>query len=281
MNQLTLKMYEECRKEVCKRLSSSVGISYEELMLKSGGEEKRKKLEKRMLIPWCGEVEEGCKNLKYNSGLHTQCGKECVGEYCEGCMKGIEKNGGECPYGNVNDRLKVDILEFVDNKGKKTIAYGKVMTKLNIKKEEALQEAERLGITIPECHFDVQPSKRGRPKKDTSADETGSESSVGEKKKRGRPKREKSVSCESAGEDLIASLIQESQSPKEEKKEEELIAESLSDDEEEESVVKFEVNGKTYLKSEDEVLYDLESHEAVGIWNEETKEIDEIPEEED
>lgn len=102
-----------------------------------------------------------------------------------------------------------------------------------------------------------------------------------EKKKRGRPKKEKSVSCESAGEDLIASLIQESQSPKEEKKEEELIAESLSDDEEEESVVKFEVNGKTYLKSEDDVLYDLESHEAVGIWNEETNEIDEIPEEED
>ena len=52
-----------------------------------------------------------------------------------------------------------------------------------------------------------------------------------------------------------------------------------SDDEEETLVVKFDIKGVTYLKSSDNVLYDMMSHDVIGIWNEETSEIDEIPDE--
>lgn len=58
----------------------------------------------------------------------------------------------------------------------------------------------------------------------------------------------------------------------------------LNEEEEEEEateVVKFEVDGKTYLKDSEGVLYDMETQEAVGVWNEETKQIDEIDEDSD
>lgn len=46
-------------------------------------------------------------------------------------------------------------------------------------------------------------------------------------------------------------------------------------------MVKFEIDGTTYLKSDDNVLFDMNSHDCVGIWNEESKTIDEIPDEDD
>ena len=112
------------------------------------------------------------------------------------------------------------------------------------------------------------------------------------KKKRGRPKKEKEVVTANVGEDLIASLIQESQEEKAEEtnavsvsvtevKDEELKPSEIEDDDEETSVVKFEIDGTTYLKSEDNVLFDMNSHDCVGIWNEESKTIDEIPDEDD
>ena len=61
----------------------------------------------------------------------------------------------------------------------------------------------------------------------------------------------------------------------------ELHEEEEEEEEEATEVVKFEVEGKTYLKDNEGVLYDMESQEAVGVWNEETKQIDEIDEDSD
>jgi hypothetical protein len=264
-------------------------------------EVKKEEVKPSCVLPWCGEVISGkCSALKLNSGLHTQCMKNCDSVYCDPCRKLVDKNGGIAPYGTVDDRLKCGILEYKDPKGKQTIPYANVMKKLNIDKEEALKEAEKLGWSIPDCHFELKSSKRGRPKKDTSAEDTESEagSESGEKKKRGRPKKEKEVVTANVGEDLIASLIQESQEEKAEEtnavsvsvsvsvpvaevKDEELKPSEIEDDDEETSVVKFEIDGTTYLKSEDNVLFDMNSHDCVGIWNEESKTIDEIPDEDD
>ena len=246
------------------------------------------------VLPWCGEVIIGkCSALKLNSGLHTQCMKNCDSVYCDPCRKLVDKNGGIAPYGTVDDRLKYDILEYKDPKGKQTIPYANVMKKLNIDKEEALKEAEKMGWSIPECQFELKSSKRGRPKKDTSAEDTESEagSESGEKKKRGRPKKEKEIVTANVGEDLIASLIQESQEEKVEEtspvsepvKDEELQPAEIDEDDEDDetNVVKFEIDGKTYLKSDDNVLFDMNSHDCVGLWNEESKSIDEIPDDED
>ena len=237
-----------------------------------------------VVLPWCGEKLSGkCSALKLNSGLHTQCMKNVDDKYCKGCVNIIEKNGGITPYGTVEDRLKCGILEYVDPKGRQTIPYANVMKKMNITQEEALQEAEKLGWVIPECHFEMKVSKRGRPKRDTSAEDTESEDGS-ETKKRGRPKKEKEIVSTSVGEDLIATLIEESKENKSIPENEENMRPSEiddSDEEEGEPVVKFEINGTTYLKSGDNVLFDLNSHDCVGLWNEETKNIDEIPDDED
>ena len=56
---------------------------------------------------------------------------------------------------------------------------------------------------------------------------------------------------------------------------------SADEEEEETVVIKYEIGGITYLKSEDNVLYDMKTHDCVGIWNELTKKIDEIPDEDE
>ena len=256
---------------------------------------KSEELKANCVLPWCGEVISGkCSALKLNSGLYTQCMKNCDSKYCGPCEKLVDKNGGTAPYGTTEERLNCDILEYKDPKGKQVIPYGNVMKKLNIDKEEALKEAEKMGWSIPECQFELKSSKRGRPKKDTSAEDTESEagSESGEKKKRGRPKKEKEIVTANVGEDLIASLIQDSQEEKIEEttpisgpvtevKDEELKPSEIDDDDEETNVVKFEIDGTTYLKSDDNVLFDMNSHDCVGIWNEESKTIDKIPDEDD
>ena len=51
------------------------------------------------------------------------------------------------------------------------------------------------------------------------------------------------------------------------------------EEEEETSVEKFEYDGKMYLRSGENMLFDIDSHEAVGMWNESDNKIDELEEE--
>jgi uncharacterized protein YkwD len=46
-------------------------------------------------------------------------------------------------------------------------------------------------------------------------------------------------------------------------------------------VVRFEKDGVVYLKSGENVLYDIESHEAIGVWNEKSGEIEELEEDDE
>jgi hypothetical protein len=63
----------------------------------------------------------------------------------------------------------------------------------------------------------------------------------------------------------------EKKEKKEEKKEE---VKETEEQEEEVSVIKFEFGGKTYLKSSTNVLYDFESQDEIGVWNEMKQEIE-------
>ena len=242
-----------------------------------------------VLLPWCRSVNESsCLALKKDSGLYTQCKKSrCESlSYCVSCIRSIERNGGLSVYGTVSDRMKSEIMEYKDPQGKSPILFTKIMKKLKLSRDVVELEAHRLNISIPECHFDETVEKRGRPKKEKSGEQkekSGEQKEISlsssspdqEKKKRGRPKKEKEIISNNAGEDLIASLVQvheSSLSPKEEE---------LEEEEEETSVIKFEINGTTYLKSDDHILYDLNTHEGIGIWNEDTKEIEIIPDDED
>ena len=54
-------------------------------------------------------------------------------------------------------------------------------------------------------------------------------------------------------------------------------AEEEEDDEEEVAVSKFEFEGRTYLRAPDDVLYDVETQEEVGIWNESEGRVQALP----
>jgi len=68
---------------------------------------------------------------------------------------------------------------------------------------------------------------------------------------------------------------------KEDKKEEETKCEEKVEERPKITVTRFEFEGKQYLKSSENILYDASSREEMGIWCEETKSIKELPQDED
>jgi hypothetical protein len=157
-------------------------------------------------LPYNGEVKsECCFALRQNKGLYTQCQMVRNGssDFCKGCANQMQKSGSEVPeYGTIQMRNAVGIFEYVDPKGRKPIAYAKVMNKYKLTKEQVLAEAEKLNIVINPEHFvvpDNEGVKRGRPSKEKETKEKGS---------RGRPKKSKKVfEADEETDDLFASLV--------------------------------------------------------------------------
>jgi len=100
-------------------------------------------------------------------------------------------------------------MDYRSPSGKQVVPFANVMSKLGISREQAEEEAERLGLTIPEEQFELRAARRGRPKKSVATTDTDSEVET-PTKKRGRPKKIKKVVTASApGDDLIALLVSE------------------------------------------------------------------------
>ena len=167
-----------------------------------------KKVKSAFPLPYNGELkEECCMALRQNSGLYTQCdGLRKEGrDYCVKCEKQMEKKGLELPeFGTIKERNAVGIYEFVDPKGKKPVAYTKIMKKYKISEEDVLNEASKMNMEINREHFIyVEERKRGRPSK-------GDKKEAKEKGPKGRPKKTKTVlEIEGDGDDLFASLVAE------------------------------------------------------------------------
>lgn len=156
-------------------------------------------------LPYSGVCNESlCHGLRQNSGLYTQCQSGIKGEnvFCRSCQSSADKNDGMPEYGTIMQRREVGIMEYVDPKGRKPVAYRKIMKKLKVSSEEVQEEAGKHGITIDAIHF-VEPceeGKRGRPKAAKAAKEP--------KGVKGRPKKSKKVlEIEGDEEDLFASLV--------------------------------------------------------------------------
>jgi phage-related minor tail protein len=115
----------------------------------------------------------------------------------------MQKVGAEIPeYGTIQQRMAVGIFEYVDPKGRKPIAYAKVMKKYKLTEEQVKEEAGKLNMIINEEHFVVpEETKRGRPKAEKAPKEKGA---------KGRPKKSKKVlMIEGEDEDLFATLVAE------------------------------------------------------------------------
>jgi len=220
VNARVLSLLEGVCKDVAREVISKLAKEYEfdceEAMKKmdmnvivktTKKEEKTKKEKSSIIMPYCGKVNEDlCYGIRLNHGLHTQCENKKKGknEYCTTCEKQSEKNASGKPNnGDIRDREKCGILEYRDPKGRQTVSYGSVIAKLGLDKELCLREAERLGINIPEIHWEVIEKKRGRPKK--SITEVSDTSSEKKEKKRGRPKKTKNV-VSGVEDDLLAAI---------------------------------------------------------------------------
>jgi chemotaxis protein histidine kinase CheA len=158
------------RKQMAKK-SASKG----EKVLKEKKSREPKEKKSVFPMPFVAEVVEkdGCHGLAYNRGLFTQCAKKRMenGNFCKGCQTEADKNATGCPdCGTVEDRLATGLYEFKDPKGRSPVSYVKVLEKLKLSVDSALEESGKLNIEIPEEHFVVvekEKSKKskGRPKK--------------------------------------------------------------------------------------------------------------------
>jgi colicin import membrane protein len=156
-----------------------------------------------------------CQALRQNNGLYTQCqiGRKGDAEYCKSCQALADKSENNIPeYGTISQRMAVDIFEYVDPKGRKPVAYKKIMKKYKLNEEQVLEEGKKLNITINAKHFEIQEEtvKRGRP---AAAKKEAKEP----KGAKGRPKKEKKVlAIEGDEDDLFANLVANAQDVDEE-----------------------------------------------------------------
>ena len=200
----------------------------------------------KMVLPFCGsKCLENCCAIRLNHGLYTQCTNSETEEkdgysMCKTCIKQTEKNSnGKPTYGYISDRVDLG-KDFRDPKGKEPVLYGNIMEKLNISREDAIKEAEKQGLTIPEEQFEVKKAKRGRPKKevvtvdtsDSDTEETKEKSNEKSNEKtkektkdvtkekpkdepksaRGRPKKTTTQTKTNMGDDIIKGLVDDVES---------------------------------------------------------------------
>jgi len=216
VEEMMKRMLLKSGEDIVERLSEKYGFSYEEgvrevnIELKIEGEKRVRQnkvteSKSKMVLPFCGsKCLYNCEAIRLNHGLYSQCtnsGTEETNGYsmCKTCIKQTEKNSnGKPTYGYISDRVDLG-KDFRDPKGKEPVLYGNIMEKLNISREDAIKEAEKQGLKIPEEQFEVKKAKRGRPKKEVvTADTSDSETEEAKEAKdakeakehRGRPKKE-------------------------------------------------------------------------------------------
>ena len=149
-----------------------------------------------------------CSALRQNQGLYTQCSSapKKGGVFCKQCQMNADKNGGVPEYGTIEMRNAVGIFEYVDPKGRKPVAYTKLMKKYKVDQATVIEEAVKFGINIDAEHFFAPAdASKGRPKKEKVAKEKGS---------KGRPKKAKKVLLldDDGDDDLFASLVADANS---------------------------------------------------------------------
>ena len=174
-------------------------------------EKKEKKHNTPVPMPYNGECSDSCcQALRQNNGLYTQCllSRKGESEYCKSCQSSAEKSDSGTPeYGTIQQRIAADIFGYVDPKGRKPVAFAKVMKKYKLTEEQVLAEAEKFNININPIHFqkETEKIKRGRPASQKEPKEA--------KGAKGRPKKSKKViQIEGESDDLFASLVANAQS---------------------------------------------------------------------
>jgi hypothetical protein len=249
--------------------------------------------------------EELCQGLVLNGGLFTQClkAKKEGCEYCEKCEEKADENGM-----TVARRIRYGLMEFKNLKNQKVVSYSTYLTKKNVSRAEAEEKARELGVVIPEEYWEVQERKRGRPKKEKKEvevsednEEEEEEEKREEKPKKGRKvmsdeeKAAKKAERDAAKREKLAEKETERKNQLEEMKVQDIPEPIVTPTQEADPIVtptqeaepvkitvkKLMINGKKYLKTPANVLYDAETKEEVGTYDPINKTIIPLPVEED
>ena len=243
---------------------------------------KKPKYEKpNVILPWTGKsVDTWCQGIRVNHQLLSQCTmKPKKDGFCTTCLKQVQEKG-QPKCGTVAMRIEADKQKKTfknPENGKEPVKFADVMNKLKITKEAAVAEASKFGLTIPEEEFVVTEKKKGRPKKQKSEDTltaiinevvaaSSSDSSSSEFEGDSEPVKEPSP-------EPVKEPAPEAVQQKElaiEEYDEDYDAET---DDEEVNVVCWTFDGKQYLKDENNIVYDVETHEAIGVFCEKEEKI--------
>ena len=314
MSELMSKNVSKLGESIVKSLSDKYGgFSVEEGMKHLSMEVNSKNcVEKKVIIPWCGEIcEDKCRGVRLNHGLYTQCMNEKKDkDLCKTCMtQSLKTLNREPPYGLINERL-LKGSEYVDPKGKRPVNYGNVMIKLDITREEAEMEAKRQGLKIAEEDYIVKKGNRGRPKKFQSARDISDvglsgtplleEEEEKPKKGRGRPKKNKEI-VEGENHLTPTRRLEEGGVVVDPREEGDLLCGTTEEgdllcgtteeggfgvppieEEEEVEVKEFKFNKKLYYRNPvNNALYDPKSYEHIGTWDEENEKIVDVEDDDD
>lgn len=267
----------------------------------------------KVVLPFLGVLDGCCKGVIRNNNLYTQCiGLPKSGDLCNKCAKG--QSTGKF-LGLITDRKVGESEFNTGMKVVKISPYVDVVRKLNLSKELAVAEAVRFGWSLSDSYFDEKEKSRGRPKKEKVVDEGKKDKSRGRPKKDKKvvsggggddliaklvaevsnDDKSSSPSVEDDNEvpSDVPKVVAVSVAPKKAKKVKTVKkaktptpppmapASSASEEDESESpakvvtVKKFEFGGKKYKLSSENILYDWETDEPVGIWNGEKKCVEE------
>jgi hypothetical protein len=251
---------------------------------------KTKERKPLFILPFTGVINENkCFSIKLNYKLHTQCMNDKNkngGYYCSTCQKNAdnnEKDKGQPPYGDIRSRLGISLLSYVDPKGNKTLPYHKVLSKIKVKgvpvtREQVENEAKYFGLNIPAEHWgdeqkDIETVTDGKP--NTNIDVSDPNTCPSNQHKSGRPIKpivyvdEGEIIKKENSDQQINSLTDK-----------DLTKENLNvqqdveiEDTKEIECENFEFENQTYLITNDNKLYDINTEDYVGIFDHKSKSI--------
>lgn len=213
-------------------------------------------------IPYYGQVYDTCYGIKTNHDLFTQCSnkriKNASHNYCKTCLKQSQENSHGFPNaGNIMQRIQCKPHEYRDPRKKLSKPYGAFLKKMKLSRQDVENEFKEHGIVIPEeLWVETWPknskknSKKQHPKK---------------QKKPFTPKvtvsdsEEEKESEEQVTEPVTEPVTKPVTKP---------VIEPVTEPENTEilKLQTIEVEGQQFLLSEDNIVYDVDTEEEIGVF---------------
>ena len=246
-------------------------------------EEALSKLKRKLPVPFDGNVkEECCRALRKNNFLFTQCTVIAkYGSFCKGC-----KNGEK--YGTIDDRVKVDMMDYVDPKGNKVKSFTEVLYRKNITEEDAQEYALQKNIEIDNIHwtpFRTTPKRARKPKKTqekvdmdivqekVDMDIEVKEDTVDIIVEQQQPETKQDAAAVQEKPKKERKPRQKKQPPNKEEKQPVEEKSNDKEEEEEEKVKKIKYENNYYLLSKTNDIYDIDTNDLIGTYIPKTKKI--------